>query len=577
MSIREWSPLYKWGFSLRTPKFLIPLFASNLLTAGNEAIATTPEVNDNDAEPIIKKIKKCKPLLNDSSIIHKEQINPTCKPQPSSNETTTTLPSQPSHPSTSSSTKSESVHHTSNSISKGCEQSVGQIPSTSNSSQSQPLQNLKDKTDEEIAQLVKSGSVAPYLLEKLLQNPERAVKIRRSLLENSVSEQEGMQLDLRPLPYEGYDYNAVLGRCCENVVGYVPIPVGIAGPLLLDEKLVNIPMATTEGCLVASTHRGCKAVTLSGGATSIVLEDGMSRAPCVRMDSVKEAAELKAWLGESQNLENVIREFNSSSNYARLKSLKVVVAGRNVYLRFSSFTGDAMGMNMVTKGVEKALGHIAQHFPQMQILSLSGNYCTDKKPAAVNWIEGRGKSVVCEAVIKGAVVKSILKTTPQALVDLNIQKNLIGSAMAGSIGGFNAHAANIVTAIFIATGQDPAQNVESSNCITIMETVNGGEDLHISCTMPSVEVGTIGGGTHLPAQATCLDLLGVRGPCPDQPGRNAQRLARIVCATVLAGELSLMSALAAGHLTRSHMQLNRAPSTTTTTTSPTPSPATTAS
>jgi hypothetical protein len=138
---------------------------------------------------------------------------------------------------------------------------------------------------------------------------------------------------------------------------------------------------------------------------------------------------------------------------------------------------------------------MTEYFPEMTIASLSGNYCTDKKPAAINWIEGRGKSVVAEGIIPGEAVKSILKTTVEALVQLNITKNLVGSAMAGSIGGNNAHAANILTAIYMATGQDPAQNVESSNCITLMEATNDGKDLLITCSMPSIEVGTVGGGT----------------------------------------------------------------------------------
>lgn len=118
----------------------------------------------------------------------------------------------------------------------------------------------------------------------------------------------------------------------------------------------------------------------------------------------------------------------------------------------------------------------------------TGNYCSDKKPAAVNWIEGRGKSVVCEAVIREDVVKKVLKTDVASLVELNMLKNLTGSAVAGSLGGFNAHAANIVSAVYIATGQDPAQNVESSQCITMMEAINDGKDLHISVSMPSIEV-----------------------------------------------------------------------------------------
>jgi len=224
-------------------------------------------------------------------------------------------------------------------------------------------------------------------------------------------------------------------------------------------------------------------------------------------------------------------------------------------MRFKSKTGDAMGMNVVGKAVEKTLLYIQSVHP-LKIISLSGNVCTDKKPSSLNWTEGRGRSVVCEAVIKKDIVNSVLKTTVEDLIELNIAKNLIGSAVAGSIGGFNAHAANLVAAIFLATGQDIAQTVESANCMTLIDRTPEG-DLHISVTMPTVEVGTIGGGTFLPAQSSCLDILGVKGPCIEQPGHHADRLASVVAATVLAGELSLMSALAAGHLMKSHLTLNR--------------------
>lgn len=154
-------------------------------------------------------------------------------------------------------------------------------------------------------------------------------------------------------------------------------------------------------------------------------------------------------------------------------------------------------------------------------------------------------------------MRKTLKTTIEALVELNTSKNLVGSAMAASIGGFNAHAANIVAAVFLATGQDPAQVVESSQCMTLMEATNGGRDLHVSVTMPCIEVGTVGGGTFLAPQSASLNLLGVKGANSEQPGANAQQLARIVAGAVLAGELSLMSALAAGHLVKSHMKYNR--------------------
>jgi hydroxymethylglutaryl-CoA reductase (NADPH) len=212
-------------------------------------------------------------------------------------------------------------------------------------------------------------------------------------------------------------------------------------------------------------------------------------------------------------------------------------------------------MNMVSKGSLALCEFLKKEFPTVSLVALSGNMCTDKKAAAINWIQGRGKSVVVEATIPKAVVQSILKTDVKNLVMVNTNKNLIGSAMAGTVGGFNAHASNIVTAIFLATGQDPAQNVESSNCITIMEETDDG-DLWISCTMPSIEVGTVGGGTSLPAQEACLKIIGCNGGS-SLPGDNAKKLAHVIAAATMAGELSLLAALSANTLVQAHMQHNR--------------------
>lgn len=415
-------------------------------------------------------------------------------------------------------------------------------------------ENLAELDDDEIIESVFSGELRHHNLERALNlDFNRAVNIRRKGLEKYMD----MPGVIQGIPFKDYDYGRVLGACAENVIGYVPIPVGVAGPVLLDGEQVIVPMATTEGCLIASTHRGCKAISQSGGVETVVLSDGMTRAPLVRMPSAKRAAELKRWLETHENYYQVASAFNSTSRFARLNNVKCNVNGRDLYIRFRSVTGDAMGMNMVSKGVECALETINQYFSDMKVLSLSSNFCTDKKPSAVNWLEGRGKSVVAEAVIKEEIVKDLLKTSVTAMCELNIAKNLVGSAMAGSIGGFNAHASNIVTAVFIATGQDPAQNVESSNCIMTMEPTNDGKDLYVACTMPSIETGTVGGGTHLEAQGTCLDILGVRGAHPSNPGANSAKLARVIAATVMAGELSLMAALSAGHLVKSHMQHNR--------------------
>uniref|UniRef100_A0A8C4ZKN1 3-hydroxy-3-methylglutaryl-coenzyme A reductase n=1 Tax=Gadus morhua TaxID=8049 RepID=A0A8C4ZKN1_GADMO len=364
-----------------------------------------------------------------------------------------------------------------------------------------PQRGAGHLSDAEVQKLVTSRDILAYRLEVVLQDAERGVAIRRDMLSSRLPVPNALDR----LPFRHYDYSK-----------------------------------------------------LSGGCSSRVLSDGMTRGPVVRLASACRAAEVKAWLETTDGFCGMKEAFDQTSRFARLEKLHVGLAGRNLYIRFQSQTGDAMGMNMLSKGTEQALQSLQQQYPDVEVLSVSGNYCTDKKPAAINWILGRGKAAVCEATIPARVVREVLKTSTAALVDLNINKNLVGSVMAGSIGGFNAHAANIVAAIYIACGQDPAQTVGSSNCITQMEASGpGGEDLYISCTMPSIELGTVGGGTNLPPQQACLQMLGVQGSSPGHPGENARQLARVVCGAVLAGELSLMAALAAGHLVKSHMTHNR--------------------
>lgn len=335
--------------------------------------------------------------------------------------------------------------------------------------------------DEELIELSLRGKIPGYALEKTMTDQPimsrleaftRAVKIRRAVVSRTpATSAVTSTLETSKVPYKDYNYTLVHGACCENVIGYLPLPLGVAGPLVIDGQSYFIPMATTEGVLVASTSRGCKAINAGGGAVTVLHGDGMTRGPCVGFPTLARAAEAKNWVDSEEGKRILTDAFNSTSRFARLQSLKTALAGTYLYIRFKTTTGDAMGMNMISKGVEKALHVMATEcgFEDMATISVSGNYCTDKKAAAINWIDGRGKSVVAEAVIPGDVVKSVLKSDVNALVELNTSKNLIGSAMAGSVGGFNAHASNIVTAIFLATGQDPAQNVESSNCITIMK------------------------------------------------------------------------------------------------------------
>jgi NADP-dependent 3-hydroxy-3-methylglutaryl-CoA reductase len=416
---------------------------------------------------------------------------------------------------------------------------------------SPPPKSQCAEADHQLVRKVLAGQIRPHQLEATLGDTARAVSVRRAVLQ----EQFGLH-GLEGLPQEHFDYDAVHGSNCEAVIGYTPLPVGMVGPLPVDGIDAHVPLATTEGALVASTQRGCKALAHNGVHTEL-LKDGISRAPLLQFPSVARAAEFARWAEQPSSLTLMKEAFESTTRFGKLTELRCRLAGHNVFVRFVCFAGDAMGMNMAGKGCEATLQALSRLFPDMCVASLSGNVCADKKAAAVNWVEGRGKSVVAEAIVSGSVVQSVLKTSVQAIVNVNTNKNLVGSAMAGALGGFNAHAANVVAALFLATGQDPAQVVESSHCLTLMEPANDGADLRVSCTMPAIEVGTVGGGTSLAAQKACLRMLGVAGPHLQQPGSNAARLGRIVCATVLAGELSLIAALSAGDLIKSHMSLNR--------------------
>jgi hydroxymethylglutaryl-CoA reductase (NADPH) len=389
-----------------------------------------------------------------------------------------------------------------------------------------------------------------YNLEKEIPKLEEAVKIRRKIIESKYKRNI-----LKTLPFKGFPYEEIYERCCENVIGYIQVPVGLAGPILVDDKEYYLPMATTEGTLVASTTRGCKAIVESGGCQTTIIKDSITRAPILKCQDIKEAVSIKEFCyNKFTDLQTL---FNSTSSYARLQKIKTKIVGRYIFLRFECTTGDAMGMNMIGKGTEKSLSLILQTFPKVHVKSISGNMCVDKKASALNWIEGRGKSVICESILSSDVVEKILKTTVAKLVEINYLKNMVGSSMAGTIGGNNAHASNIVSALFLACGQDIAQNVESSHCITLMELADNNKDLYVSVTMPCLEVGTVGGGTHLPSQSAMLDLLGVKGSNQTNVGQNACQLARIISAAVLAGELSLLSALSTNDLINAHMKLNR--------------------
>lgn len=210
--------------------------------------------------------------------------------------------------------------------------------------------------DTELIDLALRGKIPGYALEKTLEDKTRAVKIRRAMISRTPGTRELTgKLETSKLPYEHFDYDRVHGACCENVVGYLPLPLGVAGPLTIDGRSYFLPMATTEGVLVASTSRGCKAINAGGGAITVLTADGMTRGPCIGFETLARAAAAKLWIDSEEGSGMLRKAFNSTSRFARLQTLKASIAGTYVYVRFKTTTGDAMGMNMISKGVEEAL------------------------------------------------------------------------------------------------------------------------------------------------------------------------------------------------------------------------------
>jgi hydroxymethylglutaryl-CoA reductase (NADPH) len=375
-------------------------------------------------------------------------------------------------------------------------------------------------------------------------------EIRRRAVEGLT----GTSLD--QMGHHSLDVDRVSSHNCENFIGVTQVPVGVVGPLLLhgdhvDEE-VYVPLATTEGALVASTNRGCTALRAAGGARVWVEDVGMTRAPVFRTSGREETQRLLAWVEENQERLRALAE--RDSRFLRLTDIRPYAFGTSVFLRFRFETGDAMGMNMATIACDRMVRELIEPETGVECVALSGNYCVDKKPAEINFQEGRGKRVFAEAVIEGPVLKRCLKSNSRALVEVQYRKNLLGSISAGSR-GYNAHYANLLSAFYIATGQDPAHVVEGSMGITTIEP-RGPEAVYASIYIPSVPVGAVGGGTALGTQSQALAMLGVH-PDAQRPGHAAHRLAEILGGVVLAGELSLMAAFTSQDLARAHENLAR--------------------
>lgn len=375
--------------------------------------------------------------------------------------------------------------------------------------------------------------------------PDEAAEVRRK----AVEEMADVDLDEVGGAHDAEESSSNV----ENAVGATRVPLGVAGPLEVEgedaEGGYYLPMATTEGALVASVNRGCRAVVEAGGATAALTKEGMTRAPVFRVEDVAAARRLADW-AQDEGLSEMKDAAESTTSHGELLDVEPYVAGDSVYLRFRYRTGDAMGMNMATVATRKAAA-VVERETGAELVALSGNVCADKKPAGVNVVEGRGSSVAADVTLPAQLVEDVLNASAEEVEQVATRKTLVGSARAASLGA-NAHVANVVAALFLATGQDVAQVVEASSSFTTMEARDG--DLYASVTLPALELGTVGGGTTLPTQRDALELLGVAGGAD---GANAREFAEVVAAAALAGELSLHAALASDSLDDAHEELGR--------------------
>lgn len=377
-------------------------------------------------------------------------------------------------------------------------------------------------------------------------------KIRRRALEALT----GVQLD----NIAAYTLDPVRAstRHAENFIGATQIPVGICGPLKVKgtwvsvEEDLHVPLATSEGALIASINRGCRALREAGGAVVRVEDVGMTRAPVFRTLGIDDTRRFLDWVRENDSKIRQVAE--ATSNHLELLDIKPQTFGSSIYLRFRFRTGDAMGMNMATIACDRVVRDLIEPGTGIPCVALSGNFCVDKKPSAVNFLEGRGKRIYAEVVLDGEILERCLKSTSRSLVEVQYRKNLLGSIAAGSM-GFNAHYANVLAAAFIAMGQDVAQVVEGAMGVTCIEP-RGDDAVFASVYLPDVPLGVVGGGTALGPQKEALEVIGAV-PDPENPGAGAMRLAEILGAMVLAGELSLLAAFTSGDLAGAHEQLGR--------------------
>lgn len=342
----------------------------------------------------------------------------------------------------------------------------------------------------------------------------------------------------------------ILQGNCEHFTGVAQIPIGFAGPVKVNGEFAQgdflIPMATTEGTLVASYNRGMKVLNLSGGAKCTVVSDAMQRAPVFVFEDARAGRKFVSWVFD--NIEKIREEAEATSSVAKLKDIDPYTSNKFVFLRFNYRTGDAAGQNMVGRATFAACSWIIDHYQGIKHFYLESNFATDKKASQVNIMRTRGKRVTAEATIPRNVLIENMRVEPESLV-YHSQVANVGAFMSGANNN-GAHSANGITAMFIATGQDVA-NVSESSAGMVYSELTAEKDLYISITIPSLIVATHGGGTGLATQRECLELLGCVGR------GTVNKFAEIVAGVVLAGEISLASAISSSDWVSSHEKYGR--------------------
>jgi hydroxymethylglutaryl-CoA reductase (NADPH) len=357
-----------------------------------------------------------------------------------------------------------------------------------------------------------------------------------------LSERTGVSLE--HLTSYSFDPAITTGNV-EQFVGVAQVPVGLAGPLLVSGEHAQgefyVPLATTEGTLIASYNRGMRLLYEAGGVTTTIMDDRMQRAPAFMFESARGAREFGDWLRE--NFESVKAAAETTTRSGKLQDIEQYTAGRMLFTRFNYTTGDAAGQNLTGKATQAACRWIVEQYPAIEHYFLESNFATDKKSSQVNMLRTRGKRVIAEATIPDELFRKVMRSN-SALMYRARQVSNLGGFMSG-VNNNGAHSANGITAMFIATGQDAANVAESSAAFVYAELRDNG-DYYYSVTIPSLIVATYGGGTGLATQRECLELLGCYG------AGKVRKFAEIVAATVLCGELSLGSAIVAEEWVESH-------------------------